>query len=193
MTKKLTEYKKKRNFNKTSEPNPDKAATTSAKKLKFVVQHHDASHNHYDFRLEWEGVLLSWAVPKGPSFNPGTKRLAVHVENHPLAYGNFEGTIPKGQYGGGTVMLWDKGFWQPLEEDVNAALSEGSLKFVLKGKRLKGKWALVHMKGTEKDNNWLLLKDKDNYAQPKDGISQFITSIKTGRTMAQIENNEKTK
>jgi len=156
--------------------------------LRFVVQHHVARRDHYDFRLEWGGVLLSWAVPKGPSYDTRDKRLAVQVEEHPLEYRNFEGTIPKGEYGGGAVMIWDEGYWEP-QMDVENGLSEGMLKFVLKGRRLKGKWALVRLKAKagETRNNWLLLKERDAYAQTGDGVSEFVTSIKTGRTMAEIE------
>lgn len=113
--------------------------------LRFVVQHHLARRDHYDFRLEWDGALLSWAVPKGPSYNTRDKRLAVQVEDHPLEYRNFEGTIPKGEYGGGVVMLWDEGYWEP-DGNVDDGLRAGMLKFVLKGRRLKGKWALVRLK-----------------------------------------------
>jgi len=189
MVEKLTEYKQKRNFNKTSEPKP--IIEPKAKDfLKFVVQHHIASKDHFDFRLEWQGVLLSWAVPKGPSFNPKDKRLAIQVEDHPLNYRNFEGTIPKGEYGGGVVMLWDKGTWSPLD-DVKKELANGRLKFILNGKRLKGKWALIKLKDKTNKNNWILLKEKDEYALTNDGISNFKTSIRTGRTMQEIENKIK--
>ena len=159
--------------------------------LRFVVQHHMARRDHYDLRLEWDGALLSWAVPKGPSYDTRDKRLAVQVEDHPLEYRNFEGTIPKGEYGGGAVMLWDEGSWEPYV-DVDKGLREGALKFVLKGRRLKGKWALVRMKAKagETENNWLLLKEKDEYVKETDGISGFDTSIRTGRTMTEIEKGE---
>ncbi|WFR59020.1 DNA ligase D [Anaerocolumna sp. AGMB13025] len=192
MTDKLNKYNEKRNFDRTLEP---EGMTDSGEEgLKFVVQHHLARRDHYDFRLEWEGVLLSWAVPKGPSYDTRDKRLAVHVEEHPLEYRNFEGTIPKGEYGGGVVMLWDEGFWEPLG-DVTAGLSTGMLKFVLKGRRLKGKWALVRLKAKEGEtqDNWLLLKEKDEYVQTSDGISEFTTSIRTGRTMKEIEEGEEEK
>lgn len=186
MAEKLAEYNRKRNFERTGEP--ENVFEKSGGYLKFVVQHHLARRDHFDFRLEWNDVLLSWAVPKGPSYNPRDKRLAVQVEEHPLEYRNFEGTIPKGEYGGGTVMIWDEGVWNP-QADVNEGLRQGSLKFLLSGRRLKGKWALVRMKAKadEKENNWLLLKDKDEYAQSADGISDFTTSIRTGRTMEEIE------
>jgi len=181
----LEEYNRKRNFEKTTEPEGENVE--SEDRLKFVVQHHMARKDHYDLRLEWDGALLSWAVPKGPSYNTRDKRLAIQVENHPLEYRNFEGTIPKGEYGGGVVMLWDEGFWEPsgnVEED----LQNGSLKFVLNGRRLKGKWALVRLKAKDGETkvNWLLLKEKDEYAKPSEEISEFTTSIRTGRTMTEI-------
>ncbi len=189
MAEKLNAYNRKRNFARTSEPIGGTEAAQAG--LKFVVQHHLAHRDHYDFRLEWDGVLLSWAVPKGPSYHTRDKRLAVQVEEHPLEYRNFEGTIPKGEYGGGVVMIWDEGYWEPYG-DVDDGLHEGMLKFVLKGRRLKGKWALVRLKGKpgETKANWLLLKEKDEYAQTGDGISPFTTSIRTGRTMTEIEEGE---
>ncbi|MDD4168885.1 MAG: DNA ligase D [Desulfotomaculaceae bacterium] len=189
MSGKLNEYNQKRNFSNTGEP--EGKAEKSEERLRFVIQHHLARNDHYDLRLEWDGALLSWAVPKGPSYNTRDKRLAVHVEDHPLEYRNFEGTIPKGEYGGGTVMLWDEGEWQPLT-DVDEGIKEGLLKFALKGRRLKGKWALVRMKAKAGDtkDNWLLLKEKDEYAQSDSGISGFITSIRTGRTMGEIEGGD---
>ncbi len=189
MTEKLNVYNQKRNFEKTLEPQGETQG--AAERLRFVVQHHMARRAHYDLRLEWGGVLLSWAVPKGPSYNTRDKRLAVQVEDHPLEYRNFEGTIPKGEYGGGTVMLWDEGIWEP-QVDVDEGLRQGSLKLILKGRRLKGKWALVRMKARadETRDNWLLLKEKDEYAQSDDGVSEFITSIRSGRSMSEIEKNE---
>lgn len=189
MTEKLREYNQKRNFEKTFEPEGN--MEYSDESLRFVVQHHMARREHYDFRLEWEEILLSWAVPKGPSYNTHDKRLAVHVEDHPLEYRNFEGIIPKGEYGGGVVMLWDEGFWEP-QGNVEDGLREGMLKFVLKGKRLRGKWALIRLKAKddEKKDNWLLLKEKDEYVKDTDGISEFITSIRTGRTIKEIEEGE---
>ncbi|HBC92596.1 MAG TPA: DNA ligase, partial [Pelotomaculum sp.] len=183
MITKLEDYNRKRNFEKTVEP--EGKTEKPEERLKFVVQHHIARRDHFDLRLEWDGALLSWAVPKGPSYNTRNKRLAIQVEDHPLEYRNFEGVIPKKEYGGGVVMLWDEGYWEP-QADVDEGLSEGSLKFVLKGRRLKGKWALIRMKAKagEAMNNWLLLKEKDDYTKTADGISQFTTSIRTGRTMA---------
>ncbi len=195
MTDTLAEYNRKRNFEKTPEPKgsvESKGAAAPARApesgLSFVVQHHLARRDHYDLRLEWDGVLKSWAVPKGPSYNPRDKRLAVQVEDHPLEYGSFEGTIPQGEYGGGVVMLWDGGVWEP-QSDAAEGLQSGMLKFVLKGRRLYGKWALVRLKGKagESRDNWLLLKEKDEYARGDDGVSGFVTSVWTGRTMEEIE------
>ncbi len=188
----LSEYNQKRNFEKTLEPEGEMA--DGGEGLRFVVQHHMARRDHYDLRLEWGGVLLSWAVPKGPSYDTHDKRLAVQVENHPLDYRNFEGTIPKGEYGGGVVMLWDEGFWEPYV-NVEDGLRKGELKFILKGRRLKGKWALVRWKAKsgESKDNWLLLKEKDEYVKTSDGISEFTTSIRTGRTVAEIESGENEK
>lgn len=189
MTAKLNEYNQKRNFTRTLEP--EGLAEMAQEGLRFVVQHHLARRDHYDFRLEWEGALLSWAVPKGPSYSTRDKRLAVQVEDHPLEYRNFEGTIPQGEYGGGVVMLWDEGYWEPYG-DVEEGLRTGVLKFILKGRRLQGKWALIRLKrkaGESKDN-WLLLKEKDEYANTGEEISQFSTSIRTGRTMTEIEKGE---
>ncbi len=140
----LEEYHRKRDFAKTPEPAGAEPAE-DAPALSFVVQKHAARALHYDFRLELDGVLLSWAIPKGPSFDTHDKRLAVHVEDHPLEYGGFEGTIPAGEYGGGTVIVWDRGTWQPVG-DPHAALEKGDLKFDLFGEKLKGRWVLVHMR-----------------------------------------------
>ena len=192
MDDKLLEYNQKRNFDKTLEP--EGMSEEPGESLRFVIQHHIARNDHYDLRLEWDGALLSWAVPKGPSFDTKDKRLAVQVENHPLEYRNFEGTIPKGEYGGGTVMLWDEGTWDP-NIDVEKGLKDGTLKFALNGRRLKGKWALIRMKSKEGEmkNNWLLLKEKDKYVKENEGISEFCTSIRTGRTMTEIEKGEEDK
>ncbi|HZK54801.1 MAG TPA: DNA ligase D [Desulfosporosinus sp.] len=189
MTEQLKEYNQKRDFDTTLEP--EGITEIAQEGLRYVVQHHLARGDHYDFRLEWDGALLSWAVPKGPSYNTRDKRLAVRVEEHPLEYRHFEGTIPKGQYGGGVVMLWDEGQWEP-KGDVEEGLRAGILKFVLYGRRLKGKWALVRLKGKagEKQDNWLLLKEKDEYAKTDDWMSEFTTSIRTGRSMLEIEKGE---
>lgn len=179
----LQKYNEKRDFLKTKEPSGKKKKPS--KKLKFVVQHHFARREHYDLRLEWNGVMKSWAVPKGPSYNTKDKRLAVLVEDHPLDYRHFEGTIPKGEYGGGTVMIWDKGYYEPLG-DFESEFQEGALKFELFGERLQGKWTLVHFK----EDNWLLIKERDEVKGYKD-ITKFKTSVKTGRTMEEIENKIK--
>jgi len=178
----LKKYNSKRNFKKTNEP-VGKIKKSKNKKLKFVIQHHIARKDHYDLRLEWNGVYVSFAVPKGPSFNPKDKRLAIKVEDHPLSYGNFEGIIPKDEYGGGTVMLWDKGYW---ESEYKPNFNKGPIKFTLKGKRLKGSWTLVKFK----DDNWLLIKEKDEFVS-NTKITRFTTSIKSGRTMKEIEKNIK--
>ena len=182
MTTKLKEYNKKRDFENTFEP--EGKTEVSGIGLRFVVQHHMARRDHYDLRLEWNGVLLSWAVPKGPSYDTHDKRLAVKVEDHPMEYRHFEGTIPKGQYGGGAVMLWDEGFWEPYG-NVEEGLIKGELKFVLKGLRLKGKWTLIrwNAKSSETKDNWLLLKERDEYVKVTDGISEYTTSVRTGRNM----------
>lgn len=183
MKNNLTKYNEKRNFEKTKEPKGKRV--NSKKNLRFVVQHHIARRDHYDLRLEWDGVLKSWAVPKGPSYNTKDKRLAVMVEDHPISYRNFEGTIPKGEYGGGTVMLFDEGYWEPIT-DPKKGFKEGMLKFELKGERLKGLWTLVHFK----EDNWLLIKEKDEFIEFRD-IKNITTSIRTGRTMKEIETDIK--
>jgi len=170
----LEEYKRKRDFTKTPEP-PGTVATEKGRERFFCVQKHLASHLHYDFRLEHNGVLLSWAVPKGPSLDPKTKRLAMHVEDHPFDYGEFEGVIPEG-YGAGIVMLWDKGTWTPEVSDVDAALKKGDLKFTLNGFKLKGSWVLVRTGGRypggSGDRSWLLIKHRDEWAGELD-ITEF--------------------
>lgn len=192
MAVQLEEYNQKRDFIKTMEP--EGSIENSEEQLRFVIQHHMARKDHYDLRLEWNGVLLSWAVPKGPSYNTSDKRLAIQVEEHPLDYRNFEGTIPKGEYGGGVVMLWDEGYWEPYG-NVDEGLRKGELKFVLNGIRLKGKWALIRLKvkaGEGKDN-WLFLKEKDEFTKTDTGISEFNTSIRTSRTMGEIESGQEAK
>jgi bifunctional non-homologous end joining protein LigD len=171
----LEEYKRKRDFKKTPEPE-GKVAPKRAERF-FCVQKHLASHLHYDFRLEHNGVLLSWAVPKGPSLDPKTKRLAMHVEDHPVDYGEFEGVIPEG-YGAGIVMLWDRGTWTPETDDVDAALKKGDLKFTLDGYKLKGSWVLVRTGGRYAgargggDRSWLLIKHRDDWSGDLD-ITEF--------------------
>ena len=178
----LETYAKKRNFKKTSEPPP---RVHRSKTPIFVIQKHAASRLHYDFRLEIDGVLVSWAVPKGPSYNPLDKRLAVHVEDHPFDYRNFEGTIPAGEYGGGSVIVWDHGTWQPLDDDPSDALKRGKLVFALQGKKLQGVWSLVRMKRDEK--NWLLVKRADETARHEGDIAtDEPRSVLTERTVEEV-------
>jgi bifunctional non-homologous end joining protein LigD len=188
----LTEYNRKRNFRITSEPPGDAPVRPRADGgLSYLIQKHAATRLHYDFRLELGGVLLSWSVPKGPSLDPREKRLAVHVEDHPLAYGQFEGIIPKGQYGGGTELLWDRGTWEPKEDPV-AGYAKGNLKFILKGEKLRGGFALIRLGGRrareEGDKAWLLIKEKD--AEVRQGGPELTEtrpeSVASGRTMAEI-------
>lgn len=185
----LEECQRKRDFKKT--PGPVLASKT---RLSYLIQKHDATRLHYDFRLESDGVLLSWAVTKGPSLNPSDKRLAVRTEDHPLTYGAFEGTIPKGEYGGGTVMLWDTGTWEPVA-DPHAGLKKGHLAFTLHGERLKGRWDLVRMRGGEKRENWLLIKVADPEARQSDGadfLEKLSSSVATGRSMYEIADRSAT-
>jgi bifunctional non-homologous end joining protein LigD len=188
----LEKYRAKRNFNASPEPAGDKPHRSPAGRAPrfFCVQKHLASHLHYDFRLEHNGVLLSWAVPKGPSLDPATKRLAMHVEDHPIEYGTFEGVIPSG-YGAGIVMLWDRGTWTPEVDDVDAALKKGDLKFTLEGYKLKGSWVLVRTKGARwssggADRSWLLIKHRDQWAGEID-IAEFAPlSVKSEGDFADI-------
>ena len=198
----LEEYRRKRDFTKTPEPAGDpKARARKAPSRFFCVQKHLASTLHYDFRIEHEGVLLSWAVPKGPSLDPATKRLAMHVEDHPIEYGEFEGVIPEG-YGAGVVMLWDVGTWEPETADVNAALEKGDLKMRLNGYKLKGSWVLVRTRGWggqldkghkgregpkgDDGRSWLLIKHKDEWSGALD-ITEFApSSVKSGGTFRDI-------
>jgi bifunctional non-homologous end joining protein LigD len=191
----LEKYRAKRNFSESPEPSGEKAHRSPAGRTSrfFCVQKHLASHLHYDFRLEHNGVLLSWAVPKGPSLDPATKRLAMAVEDHPIEYGDFEGVIPSG-YGAGIVMLWDRGTWVPEVEDIDAALKKGDLKFTLDGVKLKGSWVLVRTKGGGwggrsaggSDRSWLLIKHRDDWAGPVD-IAEFAPlSVKSSGDFADI-------
>lgn len=177
MKKLLKAYHKKRDFTVTAEPS-GKVKTHKAKKLIFVVQEHHASHLHYDFRLELDGVLKSWAVPKGPSLNPDDKRLAVEVEDHPLDYAKFHGTIPKGQYGGGEVYIWDKGTWM-VEGDPHTGLKKGKLEFTLQGKILKGNFVLVRMpdRKSSSKHNWLLMKRSDEEADPHFSLKPIVEEL----------------
>ena len=193
----LTEYKRKRTLKKTPEPAGGKPA---GKTLQFVVQKHAASRLHYDFRLELNGVLLSWAIPKGPSLNPADKRLAVHVEDHPFDYKDFEGVIPEGNYGAGTVIVWDRGTYEPLEPArsktekqklLTRDFEKGSLKFRMDGEKLKGEFALVKMKGREADS-WLLIKHRDEFASNED-IAEMDTSVVSGKTLQEVAASRKSK
>src|SRR5438270_8218979 len=181
----LEQYNKKRRFNETPEP---EGKLERVEHHRFVVQKHHASHLHYDFRLEMDGVLKSWAVPKGPSLDPGDKRLAMQVEDHPVSYFHFEGTIPEGNYGAGTVMVWDTGKWEPVG-DASATLKKGDLKFRLYGEKLQGEFALVHMKSRRpgsKGTEWLLIKHRDNHVVPGYDIDKFDYSVLTKRSLAEI-------
>jgi bifunctional non-homologous end joining protein LigD len=188
----LAEYRRKRDFTRTAEPKGGSAA--SKQRLAFVVQKHAARNLHYDLRLELDGVMKSWAVPKGPSLDPSVKRLAMEVEDHPIEYNKFEGTIPQGEYGGGTVMLWDRGTYSygasdsdPME-GLRRGYARGDLKFVLKGKRLKGSWVLVRMRRDRPGKaQWLLIKHRDEHAVPdSDVVADNQTSVATGRSMEEI-------
>src|ERR1700753_2958807 len=188
---KLTIYKAKRDFQKTREPS-GKDAVRPTTRRRFVVQKHDATRLHYDLRLELDGVFKSWAVTRGPSLDPHDKRLAVEVEDHPLDYGDFEGTIPKGQYGGGTVLLWDRGYWEPeAGTDPHDCLKSGDFTFRLDGDRLQGSFVLVRMKRRPKEtkDNWLLIKHHDGWAV--EGHGELLTtgetdSVASGRSMEEI-------
>ena len=189
----LTEYKRKRNFNKTAEPLGE-VRPRSRRGLRFVIQKHAASNLHYDFRLELDGVMKSWAVPKGPSYDPKARRLAMQVEDHPIEYNKFEGTIPEGEYGGGTVMLWDRGTYDAEGGGGEAAVREeyerGDLKIVMRGKRMFGGWVLVRMRRDDTGRaQWLLIKHRDEFASADVDVTAVVTtSVTTGRTMEQIAN-----
>jgi bifunctional non-homologous end joining protein LigD len=183
----LSEYRSKRDFEKTIEP---AGGSSQPQGAQYLIQKHAASRLHYDFRLELDGVLKSWAVPKGPSLDLARQSLAVHVEDHPIEYGSFEGTIPTGEYGGGTVMLWDRGTWEP-KGNAAASYCRGKLIFRLHGERLRGRWSLVRMSGKagEDGKNWLLKKLDDEAARSVDEydiLKHFTTSVATGRTMDEI-------
>lgn len=177
----LDPYQNKRNFNKTLEPQGD---VSHENKYLFVIQKHAASHLHYDFRLELNGVLLSWAIPKGPCFDPSVKRLAIHVEDHPVEYANFEGVIPKSQYGAGVVMLWDQGIWIPLDENPEKAYKDKHLRFELNAKKLKGRWDLFCFK---EENQWFLVKYKDKFAQKLEDYDVTVEASNSVLTHQSIE------
>ena len=185
----LEEYKKKRRFSETPEP---EGKVERGGRHRFVVQKHRASHLHYDFRLEMEGVLKSWAVPKGPSLNPADKRLAMQVEDHPVSYFHFEGKIPEGNYGAGTVMVWDTGTWEPLG-DAREMLNKGDLKFRLHGEKLNGEFVLAKMRSRRpgsKGTEWLLIKKKDEAMQPGFDIDKLDYSVLTQRSLKEIAGDE---
>jgi len=185
----LDAYRKKRRFDVTPEPAGEGAGRRRSRgALAYVIQKHRASHLHYDFRLEWAGTLLSWAVPKGPSLDPSVKRLAMRVEDHPLEYAAFEGTIPKGEYGGGTVMVWDRGTWEPEQADVDASLAKGDLKFTLHGRKLRGSWVLVRTRGFggRGRSSWLLDKHRDAFASTRDVTETEAESVVSHRLLADI-------
>ena len=202
----LARYREMRDFKVTSEPSGEAGATKTGgrksssqrRRLPFVIQKHAASHLHYDFRLGWNGVLKSWAIAKGLSYFPGDKRLAIQVEDHPMEYGGFEGIIPKGQYGGGTVMLWDQGTWepQPGHTDIDEGFRRGSLKFTLHGTKMKGNWTLVRMGGKaagERKPNWLLIKERDGFERTSNepAVTEAQpNSVVTGRDLDQIARSE---
>jgi bifunctional non-homologous end joining protein LigD len=188
----LEEYRRKRRFDVTKEPAGAKAPKKRRAALVYVIQKHRATALHYDFRLEWKGVLLSWAVPKGPSLDPTVKRMATHVEDHPLEYAAFEGIIPAGEYGGGTVMVWDRGTWAPESSDVDAALDKGHLKFALQGEKLKGSWVLVRTKGwgSQKRPAWLLIKHRDDFVSDEDIAETHPRSVVSNRLLTEIAIDE---
>jgi bifunctional non-homologous end joining protein LigD len=185
----LNEYRKKRHFGISPEPSGEKTAPKNPKSsLVYVVQKHRATQLHYDFRLEFRGTLLSWAVPKGASLDPSVKRLAMQVEDHPVEYASFEGVIPEGEYGGGTVMVWDTGTWTAESPDAAAALEKGDLKFTLHGKKLKGSWVLVRTRGfgSSTKTSWLLIKHRDEFASDIDITVEKPRSAISNRMLAQI-------
>ena len=185
----LRTYTGKRRFEVTPEPPAVTPRRLRRRALRFVVQKHRASHLHYDFRLEWAGVLLSWAVPKGPSLDPAVKRLAMAVEDHPIAYAALEGVIPAGEYGGGTVMVWDHGTYEPEVDDVGAAWRAGEIKFELHGEKLAGGWVLVRTRGRD-SRSWLLLKRRDRSARSGDVSKRAPRSVVSQRLMAEIAFDE---
>jgi bifunctional non-homologous end joining protein LigD len=184
----LKEYTQKRHFNVSPEPSGKTAPAKKQDALIYVIQKHRATALHYDFRLEWNGVLLSWAVPKGPSLDSSVKRLAMQVEDHPVEYASFEGVIPEGEYGGGTVMVWDEGTWTPESPDVDAALAKGDFKFTLHGKKLQGSWVLVrtHGWGSSSGKSWLLIKHRDQYTSAKDVTMEKPRSIVSNKLLVEI-------
>ncbi len=189
----LREYRSKRRFDVTPEPSGERGQRGKrARALAYVIQKHRASRLHYDFRLEWNGVLLSWAVPKGPSPDPSVKRMAMPTEDHPLEYAKFEGIIPEGEYGGGTVMIWDRGSWTPEVPDVEAALKKGDLKFTLRGEKLAGSWVLVRTRARAGEGRpgWLLIKHRDQFASEQDIAEEQPRSVVSKRLLVEIARDE---
>jgi bifunctional non-homologous end joining protein LigD len=197
VTDPLATYNAKRDFTKTAEPAGTFETLSWGDGHGFMVQKHDATRLHWDLRLELDGTLKSWAVTRGPSLDPADKRLAVRTEDHPLSYATFEGTIPKGEYGGGTVMLWDRGLWIPdPRKDPRKTLEQGHLHFRLEGERMRGEWIMIRLKprGREKNENWILRKIEDEFAGSSGGlVDKYLTSIKTGRSMEEIAAGKKAK
>ena len=195
----LAEYNAKRDFSKTEEPPGTLDRLSWGRGNGFMVQKHDATRLHWDLRLELDGTLKSWAVPNGPSLNPDDKRLAVRTEDHPLSYATFEGTIPKGEYGGGTVMMWDRGTWTPAPgKDPRKTLEQGHLHFTLDGERMQGEWVMFRLKPKpgerSRAENWMLKKVRDEHVGGSMGLTEtYLTSIKTGRTMQEIAAGKKAK
>jgi bifunctional non-homologous end joining protein LigD len=189
----LKEYRKKRQFTVTAEPKGGAVrASRRTKALAYVIQKHRATALHYDLRLEWRGVMLSWAVPKGPSLDPTVKRMAMQVEDHPVEYNQFEGIIPEGQYGGGTVMIWDKGTWIPESPDVDAALLKGELKLTLEGRKLHGSWVMVRTRPRPGKSRaaWLLIKHRDSWASTGDVTELAPRSVVSERLLIEIARDE---
>jgi bifunctional non-homologous end joining protein LigD len=189
----LHEYRKKRRFKVTSEPEGKPVRVPKRPRpLAFVVQKHRATALHYDVRLEWNGVMLSWAVPKGPSYDTSIKRLAMQVEDHPIEYNQFEGSIPEGEYGGGTVMIWDRGIWTPESPDVDAALKKGDLKFALEGEKLRGSWVLVRTGGRPGQTKpaWLMIKHRDQWVSTQDITELAPRSVVSNRLLFEIARDE---
>jgi bifunctional non-homologous end joining protein LigD len=189
----LREYHKKRRFDVTAEPKGKEVKVARRrKKLAYVIQKHRATALHYDLRLEWHGVMLSWAVPRGPSFDPSVKRMAMQVEDHPIEYNKFEGIIPGGEYGGGTVMIWDQGIWTPESEDVDAALTKGELKLTMEGKKLHGSWVMVRTRPRPGQSRpaWLLIKHRDQWASTEDIAMLAPRSVVSDRLLIEIARDE---
>jgi bifunctional non-homologous end joining protein LigD len=188
----LEEYRKKRRFGVTPEPKGKAVVRKRVRKLVYVIQKHRATALHYDFRLEWNGVMLSWAVPKGPSLDPADKRLAMQVEDHPIEYNKFEGIIPAGEYGGGTVMIWDRGHWLPEAPSVDASLKKGELKFVLDGEKLHGGFVLVRTGrfGEGRKPSWLLIKHRDEWASETQIVDEEPRSVVSKRLLVEIARDE---